>query len=425
MNVSHYHAFDEVKYTFKIDNRLEVVIIKKPLFHKTFVTLSTPIGAIHRAYKVHDTIKEVPAGIAHFLEHKIFEQDGEDISRLFSLYEADINAYTEHSRTTYLFSATNHLETNIKRLLSMFFFPKFSKDGVEKEKNIIVEELNMHLDNPYHLQFQRLLNNMFSHPYFYDDILGTKESIEGITLDDLKSMHEAYYAPEESVLTIIGDVDPYHLKAVLNDTLLPELPKKTPVTLEGLESDTVVKEMDTIELDILKPSVLFGIKVMKSFDSAQARLDFTLKMSLIMDLLLGKSSQLYETWLETKLINDSYGLEIYLEKDYGYILIGSESDTPLAFKQVLEDVLRNFSTYPIDEAMFNRAKKQMIGSFVMGLDNLDYLAHETNKHAHEGLDIYDTLNKATNITLDDLNQFKKDFNRSHFTTLIVNPLKKA
>ncbi len=425
MNQTIYDAFNETKYTFKINDRLKCIIILKPHFHKTFVTLSTPIGSIHRAYKEHGNIKEVPAGIAHFLEHKIFEQEGEDISRLFSLYEADINAYTEHNRTTYLFSATNHLIPNIKRLLSMFFFPKFTHEGVDKEKNIITEELNMHLDNPYHLQFQRLLKNMFFHPYFYDDILGTKESIEAITLDDLKAMHEAYYAPEESVLTIIGDVLPDEIKNALTDTVLPEKTTKSIIDLTGLEPNHVVVHEDSITLDILKPSVLVGIKVMQDTLTSEERLKQSLLLSLMVDLLIGNSSTLYENWLESKLVNDSYGIEVYLEKEYGYILIGSETEVPEALTKTLKTVLTSLSQYTIDETMFERAKKQMIGNFVMSLDNLDYLAHENNKHTHEGLDIYETLNKASLITLKDLNNFKHDIDPLSMSILRVEPLKKA
>jgi len=159
MKSRHYKQFNETVHTFKIEGRLEAVIVEKPNFHKTYVSITTPLGSIHRGIlDKQDVHYDVPAGVAHFLEHKIFEQDGMDISRLFSMHEAQINAFTEHNRTTYLFNATNHIIDNIKRLISMVFYPKFSAAGVEKEKNIITEELNMYLDDPHYLQYKALLS---------------------------------------------------------------------------------------------------------------------------------------------------------------------------------------------------------------------------------------------------------------------------
>jgi predicted Zn-dependent peptidase len=238
-------------------------------------------------------------------------------------------------------------------------------------------------------------------------------------------MHKAYYAPEEALLTIIGDVDPYLLKDALSDVTLPQEVLKKPVSLEGLEPLIVHKEADTITLDVLKPSVLIGLKVMLSHLDSHHRLIHTLKLSLIMDLLFGKSSTLYELWLDQKLINDSYGLESYIEKDYGYFLIGSESDNPEGLIEAINHALTHLETYALDQTMFNTAKKQMIGSFVMGLDNLEYLAHESNKHAHEGLDIYDTLAIASAITFEDLNHLNKNIARNQYTVLTVLPQKKA
>ena len=421
MKLHDYKEFNEHLTSFTLHNRLKVFIIQKPSFHKQYVTLSTPMGSIHRAYKnASDAVIEVPAGVAHFLEHKIFEIEGEDISRFFALQEASINAYTEHNRTTYLFSATDHLIDNTLRLIDMFFHPKFTESGIEKEKNIILEELNMHLDDPYHIQYYRLLQNMYHHHPIKEDILGSKSSIEAIDLTILKAMHEAYYKPEESLLIMIGDIDALAVQAALEQRVV--LPKKSvlhPASLPFNEPKSVVKEKEVLYLDVLMPSILIGIKRLPySLNKAQNLRD-NLSFSMFMDLVFGRSSDYYESWLDQKLINDSYGLDLSLESTYGYALIGSETSDPEKLYQVIMNTLYQASTLKIKEEDFQRIKKQMVGSFVMGLDSLEYLAHETSRLAHEDMIIYEVLELAKSITFEEVLAHKDTIEPHQLSGVII------
>ena len=416
-------SFNEKLHTFKVQERLSVILIEKPYFHKTYVSLSTPLGAIHKGYldEKNQPIT-VPKGIAHFLEHKIFEQDGRDISREFALKEAQINAYTEYTRTTYLFHSTNHLYEHIERLIAMFFNAKFTQKGVEKEKNIILEELNMHLDDPYYRQYHTLLNNLYhNHPIRYD-ILGTKESIQAIDQKALTAMHQAYYQPEQSVLVIIGDIDAKSLYANLQTVSLPNANSKQPIKqgveepLEVLKSETVLKE------DVLLPSLLIGLKLhpLKTA-KAHERIKAHLAFSIYMDLRFGKSSNLYEHLLSKNLINDAYGLDISLEKDYGYVMVGSETPDPYQLREVLLSYLLNPS---LDRSMisdFERVKKHVLGSFVMSLDSLEFVAHETSRLALDGLFIYDVIDIAQRITFDDVLNQEKHFKESAISSVISVP----
>jgi len=405
MQTTNYHQFEEVKHQFYLENRLKVTVIEKKHFSKTYVTLSTPIGSTTKGYidENHESIK-VPEGIAHFLEHKIFEADGLDISTLFSAHEASINAFTEHNRTTYLFSATNHVLTNTKRLIDMFFYPKFTEAGVNKEKNIIKEELNMYLDDPYYTQYHHLLNMLYHNHAIKEDILGTKESIDAIDLQTLKAMHETYYQPELAQLIVIGDVDIKELKVYLEEQV--KLPNPTQKTVEHQSVEEpldVVKQEAVIEQDILIPSVLYGIKLPPNHDSNPSQaIKHRLSFTIFMDMLFGKTSDIYENFMNQSLINDTYGLDVTIEDNYAYALIGSESKQPEAFIKAIKTSIENADADALIDSDFMRFKKQMIGSFIQSLDSLESLAHQMNKYLHESISFYEVLSLAQSITLDDV-----------------------
>ena len=423
MKTIDYPSFNETLHTFYIQDRLKVILIEKPYFHKTYVSLSTPLGALNTGYLDSEGKPQtVPKGIAHFLEHKIFEQDGQDISRQFALQEANINAYTEYTRTTYLFHSTNHLYDNIERLITMFFHPKFSEEGVEKEKNIILEELNMHLDDPYYRQYHTLLNGLYHHHPIKYDILGTKESIKAIDKSALNAMHEAYYRPEDSVLVVIGDFD---VEALYQQLQLISLPKPTlmqpwqAAINEPIESVISAK---TLKEAVLLPSLLIGIKLNTEQPlSPYQRIKFHLSFSIYMDLRFGKSSDFYEWLLDEKLINDAYGLDISLEKEYGYVLIGSETPNPEALYEALVEHLLNptIKRSHIDD--FNRVKKHLLGSFVMSLDSLEFVAHETSRLALDNLYIYDVIDIAQSITFEDVIAQEKHFVKAALSSVITEP----
>lgn len=427
MKTYEYKEYQETYHEFLLHNRLPVHIIHKPNFAKTYVTLSTPLGANHRHYIEQDnTVQTVPSGIAHFLEHKIFEQDGFDISGEFSKTEASINAYTEYTRTTYLFHSTNHLIENTCRLINMFFFPNFTDKGIVNEKNIILEELNMHLDDPYYIQYQQIINNMYHNHPVKEDILGSPTSIQAIDYHALVAMHKAYYQPELSRLIIIGDVDPVQLKTDLESRVkLPSISLLKPYNVAYQETLDVVKANETMALDVLKPSVLIGIKL-KPLTHLEPlkRINEQLSFSLLFDLMLGKNSDFYEHMMDSELINDSYGLDLTFESDYAFALISSETNQPDALNAALITLLKSIQDFTINIDDFNRLKRQMIGSFMQSLDSLEYVSHQMNRYLQDGLMLYDVVTMAQKITYEDvLKQRHQWIQFNQISTLIVNPKK--
>lgn len=429
MKTIRYEHLNETIVETTLAGRLKTSYIHKPGFSKTYVALSLPLGATHQGYLDETNAKTITnRGIAHFLEHKVFEKNGTDVSKDFSLKEAQINAFTEHHQTTYLFHATNHLIDNIVRLVDMVFFPEFTTGGIEKEKNIIKEELNMHLDDPYYLQYQATLQAMYHNHPVKDDILGDNDAIASMNIEELRNMHAAYYQPEYAHLVILGAAEPETILKTLKETIrnLPQPTLKKPLPPALDEPETVKNKSTELFLDVMMPSVLFGVKITPhGGEKPLERIKDKFALSLLMDLLLGKSGKHYADLLDRGLINDSFGLEIAYEPDHAYVLIGSETQHPEALKQALLEIFDALKVYEPDNNAFLRQKRQMVGNFLSGLDHLESLSYHFNEYLRDNLYFYDVLEIANTIELSHIKAQTGRIKSEHITTTLVKPKKQT
>lgn len=393
-----YQAFDETVYHQKIQGRLACYFIPKKDYAKSYVTLTAPLGSVHRSVELEGNVLTLPAGTAHFLEHKVFEKDGEDLSRFFALHDANINAFTSAHQTTYLFSATNHLFENIQALTSMFFHPHFTEAGIEKEKGIILEELNMHNDDPYYLQYYALLGSLFHQHPIKEEILGSTQSIQSFSMKELQMAHQAFYAPEMATLVIVGEHEPEHLFETLEKIVTLGLLSQAKPHDDVFEEPTYVVRRDfSIDADIHTPNVLFGVKLPLVEGSKEVIILNQLRQSIVLDLAFGLSSKTYEDWLDTGLINDSYGLETAFDPQTAHALVGSESHDPEGFMASLWSHLETLEMH-LNETDFKRVHQQMIGTFIQSLDSLEYVAHQFTRYILDGINLYELLALAQTIT---------------------------
>ena len=414
--------FVEPTATFTLCGRLPVMVIEKKGFHKTFVSLSVPFGALHRNYTdAKGNRHPLPAGLAHFLEHKIFEQADGDVSKHFTRDEAQVNAYTEHARTTFLFSATNHIVANAARLVDMVFHPRFTTAGIEREKGVIMEEIRQYADNPYHLQYLTLMDSLYhTHP-LAEDILGSLESVMALDEQTLKRAHSAYYKPERCRLVIIGDVDAGALLQGLEDIVrLPEPSSftETPVPIAPLPCEQAPPIR--LEQDIGTPNVLFAFPLDPG-PPGKERTRRYYAMSTLFDLVFGKSGHFYETWLDEGLINDAYGIDIQYESTHAYAVVMTESAEPEKFCEAFRNAVASLADLPLEEADFLRLKKQNIGSFVMALDSLEHLAHEAIRTAEEGLFVHDVLDVIRSVSFAEVKRLRHDIDLDRLRCLKAYP----
>ena len=266
MKIIEYNNIKETVFQEIFDNGLNLKIIPKKGYKKTFVCLGTNYGSLTNIFKPIDgkEYQEMPLGIAHFLEHKMFEKEDEsDISNKFAELGLEVNAYTDYTETVYLFYGSSNLEAGINLLLDFVQNPYFNKESIENEKGIIKQELLMYLDSPKERLHNGLMENMFKkYPLRYD-VGGTVESIFNITPELLYKCHNTFYHPSNMILVIVGDVDPIYIR----DIVLENQSKKQ--FIEDLiidrkfdfEDEVVNNKTSSVNMDVVRPKVTVGIKL--------------------------------------------------------------------------------------------------------------------------------------------------------------------
>ncbi|MFP4077951.1 MAG: EF-P 5-aminopentanol modification-associated protein YfmH [Bacillota bacterium] len=404
MRELHYEALNETLYQYKVHGTLEVNHVHKPDAAKTFVSITVPLGSVHEGYKDENgTVCHVPRGIAHFLEHSMFEKDGTDLSKAFAREEASINAYTDHHATTYLFSATASITNHTVRLIDMLLHPMFTEATVEKEKKIIKEELNMHKDDPHYLQYKGLMNNLYATHPLKDEILGSEASIEAMTLEALRAMHEAYYDPVRMKVVVVGAIDPESLRNHLETSLGAfDHSAKAPLPIRHETVPQVNTAYEKAHYDIKTPTLMMGIKLTDSIYRAKDPIRMFLIYSIAVEGLLGSTSKLYEALLQQNLVNDAYDVDVVFEPSYANILLFAETEDPDALRYELMNALNEESHKALEKEEFIRVKRRMLGQFIRSFDSSDRLAGEIADHLQFGVIYHDLIERFESITQDEV-----------------------
>lgn len=409
MQCTYYKQIDETVYEAELNNGLKLFVIPKTGFQKTFVTYTTQFGSLDRKFKPHgsEDFVTVPDGVAHFLEHKLFENEEEDLFTAFAEDNAQVNAFTSFDRTSYLFSATDNIESNIKRLLTMVETPYFTEASVDKEKGIIAEEIKMYQEQPgYKLMFNTLRAMYESHPIRVD-IAGSVESIYEITKEDLYLCYETFYHPSNMVLFVVGDVDVDHIYNVVADHENQRDKTNQPrIVRDSLkEQDSVKEKVVTEKMKLQSPRIMLGFKNMPLTDVPDRLLvKKDLEMTLFFELLFGEETDFYQMLLNEELIDETFGYQFVLEPTYSFSMITSATQQPDKLKKLLLDELEAKQGNLTDTEAFNLLKKQFIGEFISGLNSPEYIANQYTKLYFEGVSLFDLLDIVESITLESVNE---------------------
>lgn len=414
MRENYYEQIDERVFEAELNNGLKLFIIPKKGFQKTFVTYTTKFGSLDNKFKPHgsDTFVTVPDGVAHFLEHKLFENDddSEDLFTAFAEDNAQVNAFTSFDRTSYLFSATDHVERNIKRLLTMVESPYFTKETVDKEKGIIAEEIKMYQEQPgYKLMFNTLKAMYDTHPIRVD-IAGSVESIYEITKDDLYLCYETFYHPSNMVLFVVGDVDVANIYDVVATHENQRDKEAQPQIVRDplIEKATVNESKVTETMKLQSPRLMLGFKNNPLVDEPDASfVKRDLEMTLFYEMLFGEETDFYQSLLNEDLIDETFGYQFVLEATYSFSVITSATQYPDKLKALLLTEIENNQGQLNDEEAFSLLKKQFIGEFISGLNSPEYIANQYTKLYFEGVSLFDLLEIVESITLESVNETSK------------------
>ncbi|WP_107923029.1 EF-P 5-aminopentanol modification-associated protein YfmH [Lysinibacillus parviboronicapiens] len=407
MKTIEFKQLDETLYYEKLENGLDVYILPKKGFSKTFVTFTTKYGSVDRTFvPIGETESvTVPDGIAHFLEHKMFEKEDGDVFQKFSEYGASANAFTSFTRTAYLFSSTDNIYKSTETLLNFVQEPYFTEATVNKEKGIIGQEITMYDDQPdWRLYFGTIENMYHSHPVKID-IAGTIGSIDGITADHLYTCYHTFYHPSNMLLFAIGAVDPEEMMAFIRENQgKKEFPEPTPIQrfFDEEPTEVAVKER-TLHMDVQKPKLYIGLKAKQTGLSGRDMLKHELSVQIALELIFGRTSNFYERIYDEGLIDESYAFDFTLENGFGFAMIGSDTTEPVALEQAIKAELAKYE----GNAQFasndlERIKRKKIGFFLRALNSIEFIANQFTRYSFNDMNLFDVLPVLEELTIEDL-----------------------
>ncbi|KMY49512.1 EF-P 5-aminopentanol modification-associated protein YfmH [Peribacillus loiseleuriae] len=402
-----FEQLQEEIYHEKMTNGLEVYILPKKGFNKSFATFTTKYGSIdnHFVPLGKENYAKVPDGIAHFLEHKLFEKEDGDVFQQFSKQGASANAFTSFTRTAYLFSSTSDFDLNLKTLVDFVQDPYFSDKTVEKEKGIIGQEIKMYDDNPdWRLYFGTIENMYHNHPVKID-IAGTVESIADITKDLLYECYETFYHPSNMLLFIVGPVEPEEImEKIRNNQEGKEFqpPREINRKFETEPSDVAMKDR-TLHMSVQTPKIMLGIKSADLNLSGQELLKKELTVSILLEMLLGKSSPLHEELYTNGLIDQTFSYDFTQENGFGFALIGGDTKHPDELTAKLKQILFEAKTGKgISEESMKRVIKKRIGLFLRSLNSPEYIANQFTRYAFNDMNLFDVVPVLEQIEFNDV-----------------------
>lgn len=404
---------EEVIYHEKLENGLDVFLLPRKEVEKTFAIFSTRYGSVDQQFTPigKDEPIRVPDGIAHFLEHKMFEKEDGDVFQKFSERGASANAFTSFTQTAYLFSSTTGELENVKTLLDFVQDPYFTEQTVEKEKGIIEQEIKMYDDQADWRLFFGIIGALYEKHPVRIDIAGTVESIYQITHHDLYTCYETFYHPSNMDLFVIGNFDRDEMLNLIKENQ-SQKQFKSPEEIKRFfheESDKVNKKLDKLYMPVSQPKCMVGIKEKKDQLNSEVLLKNELVRDMILDLYFSKSGQYYQELYEQGLLVDKLRLELYLDTSFGFTAIGGNTTKPEQFSEKVIDMLLKIKHEEISEEAFNRAKKKKYGELIREFNDLEGTAN-TFIHYHQlNVDYRDVFQELENLSIDDLKNTVKEW----------------
>ncbi|WP_336577244.1 EF-P 5-aminopentanol modification-associated protein YfmH [Candidatus Enterococcus mansonii] len=405
----------EVLYTEVLPNGLTVYLLPKKDYNKTYGLFTTNYGSIDNEFVPigeKDFVK-VPDGIAHFLEHKMFEKEEGDVFQQFGRQGASANAFTSFTKTSYLFSTTDQVEKNLETLLNFVQEPYFTKETVDKEKGIIGQEIQMYLDDSNWRLFFGTLGNLYPKHPLHIDIAGTVESIGEITAEDLYTCYNTFYHPSNMTLFVVGKMEPESMMAFIRDNQSAKtFAKAQPIKRHFPKETTadIIKE-SSLEMAISRPKVIVGLKGLDETPATgKELLKYKLTANLLFQLLFGNTSQNYLNLYNEGLLDDSFGYEFNLDRSFHFADFGGDSDHPEELAERIEEILltANQST-EVTETNLSLLKKKMIGKYFQSLNSLEYIANQFSQSLYGETTLFDTPEVIESIQMSDVRTFAQTF----------------
>lgn len=416
---------DETLYRYEHKSGLKAFVIPRKGYSKRYATFSTHYGSINNEFIIpgEKDITKVPDGIAHFLEHKLFEQKDGSVMDKFAALGSSPNAYTSFAQTVYLFACTDRFDENFKLLLDFVQNPYITEESVEKEKGIIGQEIMMYQDDPGWRAFFNLLRAFYKNNPVRIDIAGTVESIAKINRDVLYKCFNTFYHPSNMVVLVVGDVDPTRVfeqvEASIRDVkALPEIERIFPGEQKGINQSYTEQA-----LAVSMPMFQMGFKDNRLDTKGVECLRHEVAVKLLLDVIMGRSSGFYNQLYNEGLLNSSFEFDFSIEENYAFSMFGGESSDPLRVRDRFADTLTVLRKEGLDKAACDRIRKAMFGRFMRQLNSVERISHSFISIHNKGVNLFDYLEVYDKITFEYINDiFREHFNPDNLALSVIKPV---
>ncbi len=398
---------------------LTVYVMEKPLYNSAFAIFGTKYGSIDNCFCVNDgEPTRVPDGIAHYLEHKLFEsEDGDAFSR-FARTGASANAFTSFDRTCYLFNCTDKVYENLEILLDFVTHPYFTEETVLKEQGIIGQEIKMYDDSPsWRVTFNMLEKMYYNHPVRID-IAGTVESIARINADLLYKCYNTFYNPVNMFVCVVGNVDTETVLSMCEKNIKSKEQIEIHRVFEE-EPESVKDNYVEQKLSVSLPMFCLGFK--QRIATPYRRLKSKICVALLLEIICGECSPLYERLMNEGLINDEFSFEYFNGYNYACTMFSGESENPQAVTDAIKEEIKNIRENGIDKKLFSAIKCGMYGDLVRRYNSVQEICMQFAESAVFGYDLFDEMKVLKAVTCDDVYKRLDVFEDELSVLSVVNP----
>ncbi|MEZ7639667.1 EF-P 5-aminopentanol modification-associated protein YfmH [Streptococcus sp. 27098_8_109] len=397
----YYPAVKEMVYRTRLSNGLTVALLPKKEFKEVYGSVTVQFGSVDTLVKeVDGEVKEYPAGIAHFLEHKLFErEDTSDLMSAFTSLGADSNAFTSFTKTSYLFSSTDYLLENLDLLDELVTSAHFTEDSISREQDIIQQEREMYQDDPDSCLFFSTLANLYPGTPLATDIVGSEESISRINLTNLQENFTRFYKPVNMSLFLVGNFDvelvqDYFERKELEDLDVQEVAREK-FSLQP------VKKTDSMRMEVSSPKLAIGVRGKREVAEADCYRHHIL-LKLLFAMMFGWTSDRFQKLYESGKIDASLSLEIEVTSRFHFVMLTMDTKEPVALSHQFRKAIRNFTKdLDITEEHLDTIKREMFGEFFSSMNSLEFIATQYDAFG-QGETIFDLPKILQEITLEDV-----------------------
>ena len=396
----YYPAVKETLYQAKLENGLTVSLLPKNDFNEVYGVVTVYVGSVDTEFTARDRKKKTyPKGIAHFLEHKLFERENsEDIMAAFTKLGADSNAFTSFTNTSYLFSTSDNVAECLDLLDELVTSFNITEESAEREKDIIQQEREMYQDDPDSCLFFKTLANLYPATPLASDIVGTEDSIEDISLEDLRDNFDEFYTPVNSQIFLVGNFDLELIQNYFSQKdvggCIVQNPKE-PIALHP------VKKVESIRMDVASPKLAIGVRT-NSDMGHQDCYRYSVLLRALFTMMFGWTSKRFQSLYETGKLDSSLSLEVEINRRFNFLMLTMDTKEPVAISHQFRKAIQIFVTdADISEEHLDLIKSEIYGEFIHSMNSLEFIATQYQSHSDETT-LFDLPKIIQEMTLDDV-----------------------